>query len=134
MIVIDTNLIAYLLVKGEHSEPAVDVLLKDACWAAPLLWRSELRNVLVTCVRGGLTELSDAFRIMSEAESLMHGNEYAVASGDVLSLAVSSSCSAYDAEFVVLARGLGVPLVTTDRHLLESFPDTAVSLAGFLAG
>jgi predicted nucleic acid-binding protein len=70
---------------------------------------------------------------MNKAESLMSGYEYAVVSGDVLSLAASMACSAYDAEFVVLARGLGVPLVTMDKDLLESFPETAVSPARFIA-
>ena len=59
----------------------------------------------------------------------MSGCEYDVGSGDVLSLAASSSCTAYDAEFVVLARALGVPLVTTDKELLENFPATAVDPA-----
>ncbi|HUT08475.1 MAG TPA: hypothetical protein VMY15_06495 [Candidatus Latescibacteria bacterium] len=63
----------------------------------------------------------------------MAGNKYAVVSGDVLSLAASMACSADDAEFVVLARGLGVPLVTMDKDLLESFPETAVSPARFMA-
>jgi len=63
----------------------------------------------------------------------MAGNKYAVVSGDMLGLATSSACSAYDAEFVVLARELGVPLVTTDKQLLENFPETAVSPARFLA-
>lgn len=131
MIVVDTNLIAYLFVNGEHSESAEKVLLKDPRWAAPLLWRSELRSVLVKGIRKGLIELNDAFRIMTEAESLMSEGEYAVDSGDVLSLAASATCSAYDAEFVALARELGVPLVTMDKLLLESFPETAVAPARF---
>jgi len=133
VIVADTNLIAYFYVKGEYSDLANQVLLRDPRWAAPLLWRSEFRNTLVKCVRGGLVDLDDTYRIMNKAESLMSGYEYAVVSGDVLSLAASMACSAYDAEFVVLARGLGVPLVTMDKDLLESFPETAVSPARFLA-
>jgi predicted nucleic acid-binding protein len=133
VIVADTNLIAYFYVKGEYSDLANQVLLRDPRWAAPLLWRSEFRNTLIKCVRGGLVDLDDAYRIMNKAESLMAGSEYAVVSGDVLNLAASSACSAYDAEFVVLARELGVPLVTTDKQLLESFPETAVSPARFLA-
>jgi predicted nucleic acid-binding protein len=133
VIVADTNLVAYFYVKGEYSDLANQVLLRDPRWAAPLLWRSEFRNTLIKCVRGGLVDLDDAYRIMNKAESLMAGSEYAVVSGDVLNLAASSACSAYDAEFVVLARELGVPLVTTDKQLLESFPETAVSPARFLA-
>ena len=127
MIVADTNLIAYLLIEGDLTALAEKVLQKDEIWISPLLWRSQFRNMLVKCARGGLIEWDDAFRIMNEAESLMDGGEYAVVSGDVLDLAASSPCSAYDAEFVVLARELGVPLVTTEKSLLESFPETAVA-------
>jgi len=133
VIVVDTNLIAYLLIDGDQTKLAERVLQKDEVWASPLLWRSELCNTLVKCVRSRLFGLNAAFRIMNEAESLMAGNEYAVVSGDVLSLAASSACSAYDAEFVVLAGELGVPLVTTDKQLLETFPETAVSPARFSA-
>ena len=133
MIVVDTNLIVHFFANGDNSELAGRILVMDPGWSAPLLWRSEFRNTLVKCVRGELIEWSDAFQIMTEAESLMAGNEYAVVSGDVLSLAASSACSAYDAEFVVLARELGVPLVTTDKQLLEGFPDTAVSPERFIA-
>jgi predicted nucleic acid-binding protein len=55
-----------------------------------------------------------------------------MASDDVIELAAGSGCSAYDAEFVVLAKDLGVPLVTTDRELLEKFPETAVTPGRFL--
>ena len=133
MIVVDTNLIVHFFVKGDQSELAGKILVMDPGWSAPLLWRSEFRNTLVKCVRGELLEWSDTFRIMNEAESLLAGNEYAVVSGDVLSIAASSACSAYDAEFVVLARELGVPLVTSDKQLLKSFPETAVSPARFMA-
>ena len=133
MIVVDTNLIVHFFAKGDNSELSARILVMDPGWSAPLLWRSEFRNTLVKCVRGKLIEWSDAFLIMTEAESLMAGNEYAVVSGDVLSLAASSACPAYDAEFVVLARELGVPLVTSDKQLLESFPETAVSPARFIA-
>ncbi len=47
----------------------------------------------------------------------------------VLSLVNRSDCSAYDCEFVALARGLGVPLVTMDRKLAASFPETVIRLA-----
>lgn len=39
-----------------------------------------------------------------------------------------SGCSAYDCEFVSLARRLHVPLVTNDRQVLKAFPALAISL------
>lgn len=133
MIVADTNLIAYLLIEGERTETAERVLDADEDWSAPLIWRSELRNTLAKSVWRNRIDMGEAFRIMTEAESIMAAGEFPVVSGDVLSLAALSGCSAYDAEFVVLARDLRVPLVTTDKELLEKFPETAVSPEGFLA-
>jgi predicted nucleic acid-binding protein len=52
-----------------------------------------------------------------------------VPSSDVLELAVSSGCSTYDCEFVVLARNLAIKLVTMDRKVLDAFPDLAVPLS-----
>ncbi len=133
MIVSDTNLIAHLYLEGEVSPLARQVVLRDPDWAAPFLWRSEFRNALIKCLRGRVLERDKAFRILGSAESMMAGWEFDVASDDVLELASTSGCSAYDAEFVVLARDLRVPLVTTDQELLEKFPETAVSPERFLA-
>lgn len=46
-------------------------------------------------------------------------------------LAARSGCSAYDCEFVTLARDLDVRLVTLDRQILRSFPKLAVPLEKF---
>jgi predicted nucleic acid-binding protein len=133
MIVVDTNIIVHLHLTTEWSRRACDLLQKDADWSAPLLWRSEFRNTLTKSIRAGFLDLRDALQIMAEAEILISDGDCEVASDDVLELAAAAGCAAYDAEFVVLARDLGVPLVTTDQELLEKFPGTAVSPARFLA-
>jgi len=133
MIVVDTNLIGYLLLTSDHSTQAEQVLRRDPAWAAPLLWRSELRSVLALYLRKQLLALADAQAIMNEAVRLMHGREYEVASEQVFSLAVNNTCSAYDCEFVALASDLGVPLVTLNKQLLRQFPQVALSLEQFLS-
>ncbi len=132
MIVVDTNAISYFFVECRYTRSAKSMLLQDARWVAPLLWRSELRNTLVKLFKKGVVDRDDAIRVIIEAESLMSGGEYHVGSADVLDLAIRAKCSAYDAEFVVLARELRVPLVTTDKELLEKFPETAVTPERFL--
>ncbi|MBW1715932.1 MAG: type II toxin-antitoxin system VapC family toxin [Deltaproteobacteria bacterium] len=132
MIVIDTNIIAYLYLTSPRSEQAENALMRDPEWAAPLLWRSEFRNVLSLYMRKRILSLEQAIRIMDEATLLMRGNEYEVPSIEVLRLAEESSCSAYDCEFVALARDLKVPLVTVDKQILRQFPGDAVSLDDFL--
>ena len=134
MIVVDTNIRFYLFADSDQSGLAERVLEKDREWLGPSIWRSEFRNALVKSIRNKLMDLGDALRIMAVAETIMPDDEYDVASDDVLDLAASSGCSAYDAEFVVMARDLRVPLVTTDRELLEKFPETAITPERLLAG
>ncbi len=128
MIVVDTNVIAYLAMPSPYTEAAERLLLREPDWAAPLLWRSEFWNVLSLYLRKGLIRFEEALEIQEEVESLLQGREYEVASLEVLSLVNQSSCSAYDCEFAALARGLGVRLVTMDRKLVSCFPDIAVLL------
>ena len=133
MIVADTNIIGYLYLTSDHSLLAEQALLKDPLWSAPLLWRSELRNVLALYIRKDLLSLAEAQQVMEEASRLMQGREYEVTSHQVLNLVAASSCSAYDCEFVALARDLDIPLVTTDKQILKQFPDNAISLEEYVS-
>jgi predicted nucleic acid-binding protein len=133
VIVVDTNVIGYLFLSSNQSLSAEQALKKDSEWAAPMLWRSEFRNVLTMYLRKHLVTLKQAQSIMEGALELMRGREYEVFSHDVLRLAAESKCSAYDCEFIAAATDLQVPLVTVDRQLLREFPTVAVSLNSFIA-
>lgn len=126
MIVVDTNLMIYLFVRGPRTPEAEAVLQRDLAWAAPLLWRSEFRNTLIGLVRRGDVLMAEALHVSEEAERWMEGREYSVRSPHVLQIAGESGCSAYDCEFVAVAQDLGLPLVTVDRQLLKAFPSIAV--------
>jgi predicted nucleic acid-binding protein len=131
VIVVDTNVLVYLLLPGEHTEQAERVLHRDPVWAAPLLWRSEFRNVLAVYMRQGRLSLDQALQFMDNAEILLQGREYTVSSVRVLSLVAGTRCSAYDGEFVALAQDLGLSLVTSDARLLAEFPATAIAMDVF---
>ena len=131
MIVVDTNVIAYLLLGGEHTPRSRRVFQKDPAWVAPLLWRSEFRSILRSYMQQGSLALADSIQLMQSAEMLFRGTEYSVDSSQVLALVAASRCSAYDCEFVALARDLGVPLVTSDNQILTEFSPPAVSLETF---
>lgn len=125
MIVADTNLIAYLYLPAPQTEIAERVLQRDHDWAAPALWRSEYRNVLALHLRQEDLALDDAIAAMHAAETLMAGGEYLVQSTQVLGAIAGTAVSAYDGEFVALARQLQVPLLTFDRRLRNAFPEVA---------
>lgn len=131
MIVADVNLVAYLWIAGEHTAAAEAVLAADPEWAAPLLWRSEWRNVLAGYLRRGELDLPAALERAEAAEAMVRGREYLAEAAEVIELVAVSPCSAYDCKYVALARQLGVPLVTSDGRILTAFPDTAIAPADF---
>ena len=129
MIVVDTNVLAYLYLPGDHTAAAEALLERDPNWAAPILWRSEFRNILAGYVRRKDIGFEHAMSLQLEAESLMSGGEHEVESRAVLELVRDSGCSAYDCEFIALAIKLDTKLLTTDKKLLRAFPNQALSLS-----
>ena len=128
MIVVDTNIIAALYLPSDLTAQAENLLQREPQWAAPALWRSEFRNVLALYLRKKILSFDEAYRIQSEAESLLADNEYDMASFEILQLAEVSGCSAYDCEFIALAKRLNVRLFTQDKQILAAFSDVAAAL------
>ena len=128
MIVVDTNVIACLWMKGEFTVNAKRLLKSDPNWQVPLLWRSEFRSILSLYIRKKLLSLSESYTIMTEAQKILKGNEYSVESLQVLEEVDKCSLSAYDLEFVVLAKSLKTKLITLDKKILSEFPKVAISL------
>lgn len=128
MIVVDSNVLAYLYLPGERTADAEALFERDPEWAAPVLWRSEFRNILAGYTRRKALTFEQACSLQCEAESLLSGFEFEVDSRAVLELVRDSDCSAYDCEFVALAIKLGTKLVTADKKLLRAFPTRTTAL------
>jgi predicted nucleic acid-binding protein len=129
MIVVDTNVLAYLYLPGEYTAAAEALLEQDSDWAAPILWRSEFRNILAGYLRRKAITFEQANSLQREAESLLEGAEFEVESLAVLELVRDSDCSAYDCEFIALAIKLDTKLITMDKKLLRAFPKRAIALS-----
>ncbi len=134
MIVVDTNVIAYLLIEGDRTEAARQSWQEDPDWYAPPLWRSEFLNVLAVSVRAGVLSAVAAQRAWLGSLTLMGEREVEVAGGKVLETAIARGLSAYDAQFVVAATNLGAQLVTSDQRILEAWPEGAISMESFATG
>jgi predicted nucleic acid-binding protein len=128
MIVVDSNVLAYLYLPGEYTAAAEELLEQDSEWAAPILWRSEFRNILAGYMRRRTISLEQANSLQREAESLLEGAEFEVESSAVLELVRDSDCSVYDCEFIALSMKLDTKLVTVDKKLLRAFPKRAITL------
>ena len=129
MIAVHTNVIAFLFLRGDFAAQAEAWLRKDREWAAPLLWRSELRNLLAGCLRRKQLSFEAMREIQREAEALLRGNEHEIDSLHVLELVRDSECSAFDCEFVSVAIRLGVKLLTADKKVLRAFPNYTIAFA-----
>jgi predicted nucleic acid-binding protein len=128
MIVVDSNILAYLLIDGVFCKRAEALLASDSNWIAPLLWKSEFRNILAGYIRRKDFSFDKAYQIIREAEFILSSKEFEVDSLLVLELIRDSDCSAYDCEFVGLAIKNNCKLVTMDKQILKAFPKIAVPL------
>jgi predicted nucleic acid-binding protein len=133
VIVVDTNILAYLWLPSPRNLDAYDLVRVDPEWMAPVLWRSEFRNVASGYLRAGQLSLPEIEAATSNAASCLNG-EHSVSDAAVFRLVNQSKCSAYDCEFVALAQSLGTRLVTEDRKLLREFPAVCESLSSAIRG
>lgn len=133
MIVADTNTIAYLYLNSEKSAQAERLLTLEPKWIAPNLWKSEFRNVLTRYLRKNILTFDEILIITQQAENLMLENEYELSSAHILQLVNTSNCSAYDCEFVALAKLLNIPLITADKNIIKEFPGIAQTVDDFIA-
>src|SRR6266480_2802994 len=138
---LNKEIIATLKITTGETHPVdVDALILEARaalakyphWIAPVLWRSEFRNVLALAIRQKALTIDAAQEIASKAEASFERREFAISSNAILQLVATSHCTAYDCEFVALAREHDVQLVTVDRQILREFPEVAISLDQFV--
>ncbi|MBV9240542.1 MAG: type II toxin-antitoxin system VapC family toxin [Acidobacteria bacterium] len=132
MIAVDVNVLLYLVLRGDHTQMATDALRKDPDWRAPRLWRSEMLNGLTGYIRRGDLDVPRGLAAFDKARRTVRG-EPMIRPGRILDLVSTSSCSAYDCEYVAAAEFLGCKLVTNDRKIIRDFPGVATSIADFVA-
>lgn len=132
MIVADANAIIYLVRDTSFTALARQAYAQDSHWIAPPLWKPEVLNGLLSEVRAGHLNLSDAIEAANAASLIVGNRTHECDAAAVLRTAEESRLTAYDAYYVALARSLGVLLVTEDSRIKKNCPDVARSLKAFL--
>lgn len=133
MIVVDVNVIAYCFIAGERTAQAHELLHRDPNWRLPALWRHEYLNVLATFVRQGGATIDEARVLWRRTVDLVGPSERGVDMEAALALASHHRLSAYDAQYVVLARQLQTVCVTEDKRMLKTFPSLTSTMEAFVA-
>jgi predicted nucleic acid-binding protein len=132
MLVVDTNILAYLLIVGDRTKEAQALFTRDADWKSEAFVLVEFSNILATYRRLGELSGTQAEHLLNKAEALLHGlvNLPHMAA---LRTAQQFRVSAYDARFLATAENLGARLVTEDAKLRAAAPALTQSLAEALA-
>jgi len=133
VIVVDTNIIAYSLIEGEHTTSARALWRGDPEWRLPVFWQYEFLNVLSTYTRRRGIELEQAERLWETARRWCEPMERQVNSVKALQLSTEQDISAYDSQFVALAQSLSAVVVSEDVRLQKRCPATVVSSSSYLS-
>ncbi|MGH8705106.1 MAG: type II toxin-antitoxin system VapC family toxin [Burkholderiales bacterium] len=128
MVVVDTNVLAYLLIKGDRTAHAQALYARDPDWRSEGFLLVEFSNMLATYVRRGRLEGGAAKELLGNAERTLTGT-INLPHSRALEVATEFGVSAYDSRFLAAARGLGTRLVTEDAKLRQAAPSLTQSLA-----
>jgi predicted nucleic acid-binding protein len=132
VVLVDTNILAYLMIEGDRTAAAQQLFERDSEWCSEAFVMVEFSNVIATYVRTGALTQAQGSRLLAEAQAhipTLHG----VVNAQALENAMQFAISAYDARFICLARQLKLKLVTEDARLRVAVPSWTVSLADALA-
>ena len=129
MIAIDCNILAQLLFDADQTPRARALLQHDADWHTEALILVEFTNVLATAMRVRGMTMKDASIALTQAQGVVEPGLHAANHHEALALAAQFRVSAYDARYLVVARDLGVRLVTEDAQLRAAAPRLTQSLA-----
>lgn len=132
MIVVDVNIVIYLLVEGEKTPLAQKLYRIDPQWKLPRLWRYEFLNFLSTLGRQKKLTYSTLKKLWEEALRLFENAEYDPAEELTLKIAYDYSVTAYDAQYLALASELKTYCITADKPLYRKVPALAQSIENFL--
>lgn len=134
MIAVDANVVLPLLREDALTGASRDVRAVAPDWVVPSLLKIELANALLKDVKAGFLTIDRAVQATGTADDLIaKARVMDPPLADVLASAHRSGLTAYDATYVVLARSLGVPLITEDKQILRACPDVARSMRQFLS-
>jgi predicted nucleic acid-binding protein len=133
MLLVDTNIVAYLLIEGDYTEAAQELRILDPDWRSEAFLLVEFTNVLASSVARKRMTLSMAEDFLAKAATLFDGKLGRIPHASVLAIAARYRVSAYDARFLALADQLGSRLITEDARLRAAAPALTQSLAEALA-
>lgn len=131
MIVVDAGVLEALLLETAGWASARQGFLRDPDWAAPPLWRSDFRRVLAHHTRAKMITPRRDEELFDLAVEVIGAHEIEPSNTVVWELTLTSGLDLYDAEYVAVAKELGVKYVTSDDDVAKAIPDVVIPLRVF---
>jgi predicted nucleic acid-binding protein len=128
VVLVDTNILAYLMIEGDRTAAAQKLFERDSDWCSEAFAMVEFSNILTTYIRTKALTQAQGVRLLTEAQTLMP-TLHNIANMQALETATEHGISAYDARFISLAKHLKQRLVTEDIKLRAAVPSWTISLA-----
>jgi predicted nucleic acid-binding protein len=122
-VVVDASVAATWFFEDEAST-GTDILLRqvldEGAWVPPL-WAYEVANILIVAERRGRLSQSQVARALTLLDQLpIHVTADQAGRSSLLAMARQANLTAYDAAYLILAEGLGLPLATLDKDLARA--------------
>jgi predicted nucleic acid-binding protein len=127
LILIDTNILAYLMIEGDRTSAAQTLFASDSDWASESFILVEFTNVLTTYVRTKALTHKQALEMLAEAQAVVPTLTN-VQHSQAFETATEFGISAYDGRFIAIAKQTKSKLVTEDGRLRAAVPAWTIAL------
>lgn len=127
MLLVDTNVLAYLLIEGDRTPAAQALYERDPDWRSEAFILVEFSNVLATYVRTRALTAEESLELLARAQAMMPSLA-SCSHAHALETAAQLRISAYDGRFISVAKDLGLKLITEDAKLRTAAPRWTLSI------
>lgn len=127
MVLVDTNILAYLLIEGDRTAAAQELYARDPDWRSEGFILVEFCNVLAAQMRAKTLSREQGIRLLAEAQALIP-DPTIVPHAKALEAASHFGISAYDARFIAMAMQVKLKLITEDTKLRSAVPEWTAPL------
>lgn len=126
MIVVDSQLIAYLLLPGEHTGLAEQLYRSNPHWIAPQNWKLEFLDILRRYEEEAKSGILNTHQVLIHAEKLMEKGTYDVGLDRALSMSRRLKSTITAGFYMALAEDQNTKFYTFRKEFLYASPALAV--------
>ncbi len=130
--VVDTSFTAALFLPDEHSKIVDDffaAILPTERLLVPNLWRYEISNVIVTCLKQRRLTKQQSIKILEYLDEIPFISCGITSHHSLINTALTYQLSAYDAAYLELALEQTAGLASFDEELIEAAKKVGIEIA-----